>query len=95
MRWGKQGLKLTFFYWCQLATKPKFLVARWKILVANFFGELRMKRMHYRLIIFTPISEKPQQMNQMQAIYAVSCQVFQVKFIPSLVSTFSRTNISN
>ena len=46
-----------------------------------------MKRMHYRLIIFTPISEKPQQTNQMPAIYAVSCQVFQVKFMPSLVST--------
>ena len=32
-----QGPKLTFFYWRQLATKPKFLVARWKFLVANFF----------------------------------------------------------
>ena len=47
------------------------------------------------LIIYTPTTEKPRQTNQMPATYAVSCncQIFQVNFIPSLVSTFWRRNV--
>ena len=51
------------------------------------------------LIIYTStnITEKPQQTNWMPAIYAVSwdCQMFQVNFIPSPVSTFWRRNVPN
>ena len=92
--------------------KPKFLVTRWKILLANFsfknrneenaFGAAMMAifpltiRLNTNmLIIFTPTTENPWRTNRMSAIYTVSCdcQMFQVNFIPSPVSTFWRRNV--
>jgi len=91
--------------------KPKFLVARWKILVANFSFKNQNEENAFRasmsIFLLTnkikykhpdylyTTTEKPRQTNRMLAIYAVwcDCQMFQVNFIPFLVSTFWRRNV--
>ena len=109
-KFGRQKVSIKFSFTAK--RKPKFLVARWKIRLANFsfknqneenmFGAAMMAifpltiRLNINmLIIYTPTTENPQRTNRMPVIYAVSydSQMFQVNFIPSLVSTFWRRNV--
>ena len=54
--------------------KPKFLVARWKILVANFSfkNQSEENALGAAMAIYTPTTEKLRRTNRIPAIYAVS-----------------------
>ena len=53
--------------------KPKFLVARWKILVANLSFKNQNEENAFvfgaAMAIYTPTTENPRQKNRMPAIY--------------------------
>ena len=72
----KSRRKVSIKFFLRREHKPKFLVPRWKILVANFSFKNQNEENAFvfgaPMAIYTPTTEKPRRMNRMPAIYAVS-----------------------
>ena len=89
-----QGPKLNFLGRCQLATEMFFFsVAIWKNVVAKKCHKSFPSQRNTNQNFWWPDGK----IGRMPAIYAVSCdcQMFQVNFVPSLVSTFWRRNVAD